>query len=110
MLAPNVRNLARTPGAVHISSFEQDFDDSRGAGVAPDERGVSAVHLLEVRRRVGIEHPEPRGPPNPPEVNPEPATAFLGVAYPLGTGTIFDDHDDPATVIEVADRDTAPLS
>jgi hypothetical protein len=78
--------------------------------MASDQAGMDAIHTAKIRLGLRLEQPELRRAPPPSQVNSQ--TPFLGesVLNPVGTRPVFHDHNDPAVVVEVPDRDAVALS
>jgi hypothetical protein len=102
-------SLAYCWTARHIDSIGQQFDHTWSARFAPNKRRVHAVHSLEVGLRLSVEDLKPGRSPRPPEEHPEATTICKRVANPMSTRTAFNDHEDSAAVIEISDRNAAPL-
>jgi hypothetical protein len=97
-------------GAVrHVASIEQQLDYTWSARFVPNKRSVHSIHSLEVRLRFNVEELKPGRPPRPLKENPEPTTICKRVANPLSTRAVFNDHDDSTAIIEISDRNAAPL-
>ena len=90
-------------------SVGQQFDHTWSAYLAPNKRSVYSVHSLEVRLRISFEDLKPCRSPRPSEEDPEATTVCKRVSNPMSTRTVFDHHDDSAAVIEISDRNAAPL-
>ena len=96
--------------ARHVASIGQQFDNTWRARFAPNKHSVHSIHSLEVRLRISVEDLKPGRSPRPPEEDPEATTICKCVANPMSTRTVFNYHDDSAAVIEISDRNAAPLA
>lgn len=90
-------------------SIGHQLDNTWRARLAPNKCGMHSVHPLEVHLRISVEDLKPGRLPRPPQENPEATSICKRVADPMGTRAIFDYHDDSAAVVEIPDRDPAPL-
>jgi len=95
--------------ARHVASIGQQFDNTWSTRFVANKRSVHSIHSLEVRLRISVEDLKPGRSPRPPQENPEATTICKRVANPMSTRTVFNYHDDSAAVIEISDRNPAPL-
>jgi hypothetical protein len=65
---------------------------------------VNPVHPGKVKLGVFLEHAKPGFAPPTSQVDAQPAVSGKGVANSVGAEPVLDHHDDPAAVVEVADR------
>jgi hypothetical protein len=71
---------------------------------------MHSIHLAKVRLWIGIEDPQPRQAPCPPEVNPQVTVIRKRVADPIGAAALLNDDDESVAVVEISHRDAAPLT
>jgi hypothetical protein len=71
---------------------------------------MHSIHAAKVGLWISIHNPQARRPPCSAEVNPETPVVCKRVPDPLGMEAMLDDDDDATAVVEIPDRDAAPLT
>jgi hypothetical protein len=71
---------------------------------------MHSIHAAKVGLWISIHNPQARRPPCSTEVNPETPVVCKRVPDPLGMEAMLDDDDDATAVVEIPDRDAAPLT
>ena len=71
---------------------------------------MHSIHAAKVGLWISIHNPQTGRPPCSAEVNPETPVVCKRVPDPLGMEAMLDDDDDSTAVVEIPDRDAAPLT
>jgi len=71
---------------------------------------MHSIHAAKVGLWISIHNPQARRPPCSAEVNPETPVVCKRVPDPLGMEAMLHDDDDATAVVEISDRDAAPLT
>lgn len=71
---------------------------------------MHSIHAAKVGLWISIHNPQASRPPCSTEVNPETPVVCKRVPDPLGMEAMLDDDDDSTAVVEIPDRDAAPLT